>query len=67
MARTRHARGIRTRSTRSTRRRSLVATPEGPWKPPVSIMPHALVHPVAFVIALALATYLHMLIGEMVP
>ncbi|KOT37335.1 membrane protein [Streptomyces caelestis] len=30
-------------------------------------MPHALVHPVAFVIALALATYLHMLIGEMVP
>ncbi|MFH0516245.1 hemolysin family protein [Streptomyces sp. M41] len=30
-------------------------------------VPHALVHPVAFVIALAVATYLHMLIGEMVP
>ncbi|MFI1417445.1 hemolysin family protein [Streptomyces sp. NPDC020731] len=30
-------------------------------------MPHALVHPIAFVIALTLATYLHMLIGEMVP
>ncbi|MBQ0884309.1 HlyC/CorC family transporter [Streptomyces sp. RM72] len=30
-------------------------------------MPHALVHPVAFAIALALATYLHMLIGEMIP
>lgn len=30
-------------------------------------VPHALVHPIAFVIALAVATYLHMLIGEMVP
>ncbi|MBC9715175.1 HlyC/CorC family transporter [Streptomyces sp. TRM66268-LWL] len=30
-------------------------------------IPHALVHPIAFVIALAVATYLHMLIGEMVP
>ncbi|TLS43376.1 HlyC/CorC family transporter [Streptomyces montanus] len=30
-------------------------------------IPHALVHPIAFVIALSLATYLHMLIGEMVP
>ncbi|MBV7697537.1 hemolysin family protein [Streptomyces sp. TRM70350] len=30
-------------------------------------VPHALVHPIAFVIALTLATYLHMLIGEMVP
>ncbi|MER6168572.1 hemolysin family protein [Streptomyces violaceorubidus] len=30
-------------------------------------MPHALVHPVAFAIALTLATYLHMLIGEMIP
>ncbi|WP_128379304.1 hemolysin family protein [Streptomyces cavernae] len=30
-------------------------------------MPDALVHPIAFVIALTLATYLHMLIGEMVP
>ncbi|MBV7673540.1 hemolysin family protein [Streptomyces halstedii] len=30
-------------------------------------MPHGLVHPISFVIALALATYLHMLLGEMVP
>ncbi|MGW0823122.1 hemolysin family protein [Streptomyces sp. NPDC002845] len=30
-------------------------------------LPHGLVHPIAFVIALTLATYLHMLIGEMVP
>ncbi|MGW1835401.1 hemolysin family protein [Streptomyces sp. NPDC002067] len=30
-------------------------------------VPDALVHPVSFVIALALATYLHMLFGEMVP
>ncbi|GGL64767.1 membrane protein [Streptomyces fumigatiscleroticus] len=30
-------------------------------------MPHGLVHPIAFVIALTVATYLHMLIGEMVP
>ncbi|MFE9250599.1 hemolysin family protein [Streptomyces sp. NPDC007088] len=28
---------------------------------------HALVHPLAFVLALALATYLHMLLGEMIP
>ncbi|GAA2981153.1 MULTISPECIES: hemolysin family protein [Streptomyces] len=28
---------------------------------------HGLVHPASFVIALALATYLHMLLGEMVP
>ncbi|MEV0374615.1 hemolysin family protein [Streptomyces sp. NPDC050636] len=28
---------------------------------------HTLIHPVSFVIALALATYLHMLFGEMVP
>ncbi|MFK8844832.1 hemolysin family protein [Streptomyces sp. Ac-502] len=30
-------------------------------------MPDALVHPVSFVLALAVATYLHMLFGEMVP
>ncbi|EGX58917.1 integral membrane protein [Streptomyces zinciresistens K42] len=30
-------------------------------------MPSALIHPVAFVIALTVATYLHMLIGEMIP
>ncbi|MEV4441364.1 hemolysin family protein [Streptomyces sp. NPDC049577] len=30
-------------------------------------LPQGLVHPVSFVIALALATYLHMLFGEMVP
>ncbi|MER7173512.1 hemolysin family protein [Streptomyces mesophilus] len=30
-------------------------------------VPGALVHPIAFVIALTVATYLHMLIGEMVP
>ncbi|GAA2449233.1 hemolysin family protein [Streptomyces macrosporus] len=30
-------------------------------------VPDALVHPIAFVIALTLATYLHMLVGEMVP
>ncbi|AXK36376.1 HlyC/CorC family transporter [Streptomyces armeniacus] len=30
-------------------------------------VPHGLVHPIAFVIALAIATYLHMLVGEMVP
>ncbi|WP_431040692.1 hemolysin family protein [Streptomyces sp. P1-3] len=30
-------------------------------------LPDGLIHPVAFVIALALATYLHMLFGEMVP
>ncbi|NEA37862.1 hemolysin family protein [Streptomyces sp. SID11385] len=30
-------------------------------------LPHGLVHPAAFVVALALATYLHMLLGEMIP
>ncbi|MEU3822222.1 hemolysin family protein [Streptomyces sp. NPDC030392] len=30
-------------------------------------VPEGLIHPIAFVIALALATYLHMLFGEMVP
>ena len=30
-------------------------------------MPEHLIHPVSFVIALAAATYLHMLIGEMIP
>ncbi|QNE76253.1 DUF21 domain-containing protein [Streptomyces finlayi] len=30
-------------------------------------VPHALVHPAAFVIALSAATYAHMLIGEMIP
>nr|WSW42400.1 hemolysin family protein [Streptomyces sp. NBC_01001]WSW63158.1 hemolysin family protein [Streptomyces sp. NBC_00998] len=30
-------------------------------------VPEPLIHPIAFVIALTLATYLHMLIGEMVP
>ncbi|GHJ96280.1 membrane protein [Streptomyces sp. NE5-10] len=30
-------------------------------------VPHGLVHPIAFVIALTLATYAHMLVGEMVP
>ncbi|HCA85718.1 MAG TPA: hypothetical protein DEQ61_09615 [Streptomyces sp.] len=30
-------------------------------------VPHALVHPISFVLALAAATYLHMLFGEMVP
>lgn len=30
-------------------------------------VPHALVHPIAFAIALTVATYLHMLIGEMLP
>ncbi|MGW3625952.1 hemolysin family protein [Streptomyces sp. NPDC000880] len=30
-------------------------------------VPHGLVHPISFVIALSTATYLHMLLGEMVP
>lgn len=30
-------------------------------------VPHGVVHPISFVIALAVATYLHMLLGEMVP
>ncbi|MEU2157087.1 hemolysin family protein [Streptomyces sp. NPDC019396] len=30
-------------------------------------VPHGLVYPISFVIALAVATYLHMLLGEMVP
>ncbi|MEV7197613.1 hemolysin family protein [Streptomyces sp. NPDC093510] len=30
-------------------------------------VPHGLVHPISFVIALVLATYLHMLLGEMIP
>lgn len=30
-------------------------------------VPHGLVHPISFVIALSLATYLHMLLGEMIP
>ncbi|MBT2388151.1 HlyC/CorC family transporter [Streptomyces sp. ISL-1] len=30
-------------------------------------VPHGLVHPISFVIALSAATYLHMLLGEMVP
>ncbi|MEU6733622.1 hemolysin family protein [Streptomyces physcomitrii] len=30
-------------------------------------VPHGLVHPISFVLALALATYLHMLLGEMIP
>lgn len=30
-------------------------------------VPHGLVHPISFVIALVVATYLHMLLGEMVP
>ncbi|RKN06957.1 hemolysin family protein [Streptomyces radicis] len=30
-------------------------------------VPDGLVHPIAFLIALSLATYLHMLVGEMVP
>lgn len=30
-------------------------------------VPEALIHPIAFVIALTVATYLHMLVGEMIP
>ncbi|MFJ6633374.1 hemolysin family protein [Streptomyces sp. NPDC091376] len=30
-------------------------------------VPHGLIHPISFVIALGVATYLHMLLGEMVP
>ncbi|WP_327358164.1 hemolysin family protein [Streptomyces sp. NBC_01304] len=30
-------------------------------------MPEGLIHPISFVIALAVATYLHMLLGEMIP
>ncbi|MFV2120385.1 hemolysin family protein [Streptomyces sp. Act-28] len=30
-------------------------------------VPEGLIHPIAFVVALTLATYLHMLVGEMVP
>ncbi|KUH40036.1 MULTISPECIES: hemolysin family protein [Streptomyces] len=30
-------------------------------------VPEGLIHPIAFVIALTLATYLHMLVGEMIP
>jgi CBS domain containing-hemolysin-like protein len=30
-------------------------------------VPHSLVHPLSFAIALSVATYLHMLVGEMVP
>ncbi|MFJ1566535.1 hemolysin family protein [Streptomyces erythrochromogenes] len=30
-------------------------------------VPESLIHPIAFVIALTLATYLHMLVGEMIP
>jgi CBS domain containing-hemolysin-like protein len=33
----------------------------------VTGVPHGLIHPISFVIALAAATYLHMLFGEMVP